>query len=167
MGCSDKESEHVTDSSDSVAAEITINNLKTITIPFVEFEGTPLTEALAFLMERSVELSVKEENSTMRGISFILTAPQNPKEGFEKLSDSTNTFFDDTSDFHPNSIGDTLITFKAENISIWDALNKVVRTADLVVIITDAGRVAIGPPLSEERQNAAEQPATAPQSKSK
>jgi general secretion pathway protein D len=48
--------------------------LKTIIIPSVEFQDTPLGEALKFLQERSVELDVNEPDPNRKGINFILQA---------------------------------------------------------------------------------------------
>ncbi len=48
--------------------------LKTIILPSVEFQDTPLSEALNFLQERSVELDVKEPDPTKKGLNFILQA---------------------------------------------------------------------------------------------
>ena len=49
--------------------------LKEITIPKVEFSGTPLSDALAFLRQRSIELDVTEADPSRKGFNFVLNAP--------------------------------------------------------------------------------------------
>ena len=48
--------------------------LKTIHIPSVEFQDTPLRVALAFLQQQSIELDANEPDSKKKGVHFVLQA---------------------------------------------------------------------------------------------
>ena len=48
--------------------------LKTINLPSVEFADTPLSDALEFLQQKSVELDINESDPTKKGVNIVLDA---------------------------------------------------------------------------------------------
>ncbi|MDP0490958.1 MAG: type II and III secretion system protein [Verrucomicrobiota bacterium JB023] len=68
-----QESQFVTSgpSQDNFGQGVILNKLRTIKLPIVDFEDTPLTEAMEFLTQKSIELD-PDPNSDERGINFVV-----------------------------------------------------------------------------------------------
>ncbi|MDF1858870.1 MAG: M56 family metallopeptidase [Verrucomicrobiales bacterium] len=58
----------------ALAAELE-KKMESIIIPKLEFSDTPLSDALRFLRQKSVELDVEEKDPAKKGINIILNAP--------------------------------------------------------------------------------------------
>ncbi|MFK5923475.1 MAG: type II and III secretion system protein [Verrucomicrobiota bacterium] len=114
------------------------DKLKNIIIPSVEFQDTPLKDALTFLQERSVELDLRENDPTRKGINFILqvdgggaAAPAAP------AADGGGGGFDDAAGgggFGGGGGGgaaDAPVTLKLSNVPLVTALKYTVSMANL------------------------------------
>ncbi len=91
------------DEASAAKAKIAANEKKlgSIIIPAVEFVETPLTDALAFLHQRSIELDVAEQDPAKKGIDFVLDAgkpstddPFSAGSGFEGDGDPAGPVID-------------------------------------------------------------------------
>ena len=99
------------------------NKLKHIIIPHVEFQDTPLKDALAFLLEKSVELDVAEPTPSKKGINFVLPA------GSTGYRAPVGGGFDDAKS--GEGVGDIGITLKLSNVPLVTALKYTVSLAQL------------------------------------
>lgn len=100
--------------------------LDAIVIPLVEFEETPLKEAIQFLSQKSVELATDEREPSERGFNFVLTEP---------------------------AAGETPITLRLKNIPLSQALSYTAEVARLQVRF-DENAVALIPSEGVAAKNA-------------
>lgn len=49
-----------------------------------------------------------------------------------------------------NGVGNTLVTFHAENITVWDALTRILTPLDLEVAVDEAGLMTVVPKSASE-----------------
>lgn len=96
--------------------------LNGILIPRVEFQNTPLHEALDILREQSVKLNIREVDPNKKGIDIVL---------YTGVSE--------------NKRADTLVTLKMENVSLGNALKRVAALSKMQYVI-EPHAVLIVPP---------------------
>ncbi|MEM7698775.1 MAG: hypothetical protein AAF236_10260, partial [Verrucomicrobiota bacterium] len=89
------------------------DKLKNIIIPNVEFNNTPLRDALQFLQQRSVELDVAEADPSRKGVNLILD-----QDGETSSGVGSNT-------------SDTPITLRLTNVPLSEALRYTASLAQL------------------------------------
>ncbi len=98
------------------------SKLKDIILPSVEFQDTPLREALNFLQEKSIELDLVEQDPNKKGINLVLQAtgmgvsPSTEGGGFGAGT---------------NDVGDAGITLKLSDVPLVTALKYTVSLAQL------------------------------------
>ena len=112
------------------------DKLKNIILPSVEFTDTPLTTALDFLKEKSVELDVTEPDPAKKGINFILSTDQGGAAAPAAVpDDGGGGGFDDPAGGGfgggGGGAGDTTITLKLTNVPLVTALKYTVSLAQL------------------------------------
>jgi len=93
----------------TTAVRMVEEKLKTIILPSIEFQDTPLREALAFLQSRSVELDTQESDPAKKGLNIVLHA------------------FGSS----PGSVAATPITLRLTNVPLGEALRYTVSLANL------------------------------------
>ncbi len=109
---------------DSTTTQIRMSEskLKSIILPSVEFAGTPLRDALAFLTQRSVELDTNETDPAKKGINIVLDAGFSsagaPPPGNNGGSGS-------------QTVADTPITLRLTNVPIAEAIRYTTALAQL------------------------------------
>ncbi|MEX2579595.1 MAG: Amuc_1098 family type IV pilus outer membrane protein [Verrucomicrobiales bacterium] len=115
----------------------TEEKLKTIVIPSIEFSDTPLTDALEFLQQRSVELDHAETNPAQKGVNIILdtgsfggggggAAPAPDPDGGFGFEGGGVTAVDTG-----GSIGGTRISLRLTNVPLAEALRYTTSLAQL------------------------------------
>ncbi len=131
---------------DRRASEFTRNKLRSIILPAIEFENTPVKDALDFLAQKAIELDPAPH--AMRGVNFRVEAAQpfSPGDlGFDDPATGGGGFGSE-----PKS-ADTRITLRLTNVPLDDALRYVTELA-LLKYRLENGTVVIGPHsgISEE-----------------
>ncbi len=113
------------------------DKLKSIILPSVEFQDTPLKDAVAFLQERSVELDVRENDPARKGINFILQIDSGGGAAAPAAPAADAGGFDDAAGgggFGGGGGGgaaDAPITLKLTNVPLVTALKYTVSLANL------------------------------------
>ncbi|MCF6311866.1 MAG: type II and III secretion system protein [Verrucomicrobiales bacterium] len=115
------------------------DKLKNIMIPSVEFQDTPLKDALLFLQERSVELDIREVDPTKKGLNFILQVDSGggAAPAAAPAADGGGGGFDDAAGGGGfgggggGGAGDAPITLKLSNVPLVTALKYTVSLANL------------------------------------
>ena len=118
------------------------DKLKNIILPSVEFSDTPLSDALEFLSQKSVELDVSEPDPAKKGVNIILQAGSGSGGvsaappggaapagggglGFEGAGATAGAGAGD------GGVGSTLITLKLTNVPLAEALRYTTSLAQL------------------------------------
>lgn len=114
--------------------------LKTINLPSVEFAETPLSDALDFLQEKSVELDISESDPTKKGVNIVLDA--GILGGGGGAAPAAPAGVDDGFGFGGGGgapagggggggVSDTLITLRLTNVPLAEALRYTTSLAQL------------------------------------
>ncbi|MDB3939696.1 type II and III secretion system protein [Verrucomicrobiales bacterium] len=114
--------------------------LKTINLPSVEFADTPLSDALDFLQQRSVELDINESDPTKKGVNIVLdvgilgggggaapAAPAGVDDGFGFGGGGGAP----AGGGGGGGVSDTLITLRLTNVPLAEALRYTTSLAQL------------------------------------
>lgn len=103
--------------------EVIEDKLKNIVISSVDFQDTPLKEALGFLMEKSAEFDVTEPDPSKKGVNLVLQTGGG--DGFNTADGG----FDDAD--YNGEIADVGITLKLSDVPLVTALKYTVSLAQL------------------------------------
>ena len=114
--------------------------LKTIILPSVEFADTPLSDALDFLQQRSVELDISESDPAKKGVNIVLDA--GILGGGGGAAPAAPAGVDDGFGFGGGGgapagggggggVSDTLITLRLTNVPLAEALRYTTSLAQL------------------------------------
>ena len=114
--------------------------LKTINLPSVEFADTPLSDALDFLQQRSVELDISESDPAKKGVNIVLdvgilgggggaapAAPAGVDDGFGFGGGGGAP----AGGGGGGGVSDTLITLRLTNVPLAEALRYTTSLAQL------------------------------------
>ena len=105
--------------------QVTDKDAKRVVLPSLEFNVTPLRDVLEFLQQRTAEL--REES---------VPDPVPQTQIIKDVSFPT---------LQRNGAGDTRVTFHARNITVWDALIRVLTPLDLEIAVDEAGHMTVEP----------------------
>jgi len=111
--------------------------LKTIMFPSVEFADTPLTDAIMFLQQRSVELDVNEPDPLRKGVNIVLDAGILGGGGAAAPAAPAGDGFGFGDAAAPvgggggGGVGDTRITLRLTNVPLAEALRYTTSLAQL------------------------------------
>lgn len=134
----------------------TEEKLKTIIIPSLEFADTPLSDALEFIQQRSVELDVGETNVAKKGVNIILDAGILGGGGGGAAAPAAPAGGDDGFGFAGGGgpvatggggVGSTKITLRLANVPLAEALRYTTSLAQLKYKVEPHAVVVI--PLSQ------------------